>query len=154
MRSLLIILSFYSFNVFSRSTPTQEQLCGYYGGTDKVIYDYDHHFGLLNDQGGTGSCYAFSVASLLEEDNYLRLIGTVPNSYFKNNISVIDIQRCDMRTGHGLGYSGGNDYAFFAMECALYDGGACFETDAMFNTSSQISFTTQKGRFEDFIDRL
>jgi hypothetical protein len=138
-------------DVFAQAAPTQKELCGYYGDDDKIIYDYDYHFGPLHDQGSTGSCYAFSVAALLEEDNYLRLVGMVPNSLFDNNISVIDIQRCDMETGHGLGYTSGNDYAFFAMECALYDGGACFDKNAGFNTSSKWSFTNQKGRFQDFM---
>lgn len=149
---IYFILLFSSLNAFSSdANPTQKELCGYNGDEEKVIYDYNHHFGKLNDQASTASCYAFAVASLLEEDNYLRYIGTVPNSFFEKNISVIDIQRCDMKAGHGLGYDGNNDYAFFAMECALYSGGACFDTDAIFNTSSQFSLTTQKGRFEEFM---
>ncbi|MEI6092724.1 MAG: hypothetical protein WCQ47_03470 [bacterium] len=149
---IYLTLMLCSLNAFSQAEiPTQQELCGVSSNENKVIYNYEHHFGKFYDQANTGSCYALSVAALLEEDNYLRYIGKVPSSFFENNISAIDIQRCDMKTGHGLGYVGNNDYAFFAMECALYDSGACFDTYAVFNTASKWSLTTQKGRFEDFM---
>jgi hypothetical protein len=155
MKTLITISLILSFNAFGQSDISQQELCGYYGSEDKVIYDYNYRMGPERDQADTGSCYAFSVAALLEEDLYLRLIGKVPNSTFDNNISVIDIQRCDMETGHGLGYKTAaqvaNDYAFYAMECSLYKEGACFEKDAPFETKSQYSFTTQNGRFIDFM---
>ena len=149
MKQIIFLLLLCSCNLFADES-TQQELCG------DISYNYNYHFGPERSQAGTGSCYAFSVAALLEEDNYLRFIGQVPNSFFYNNISVIDIQRCDMAAGHGLGGIDGktgleNDYAFFCMDCALYNGGACLEKYAMFDTKSKLSLTKQKGRFDDFM---
>jgi len=155
MKFFAIMSLLVSFNAFGQENLNQQELCSYYGNDDKVIYDYNYRMGPERDQLNTGSCYAFSVAALLEEDLYLRLIGKVPNSTFENNLSVIDIQRCDMENGHGLGYltvtQTQNDYAFYAMECALYKEGACFEEYAPFKTNSKVSLTTQNERFLDFI---
>ncbi|MEI6079502.1 MAG: hypothetical protein WCQ53_02535, partial [bacterium] len=132
--------------------PTQGELCSYYGTDDKEIYNFNHHFDFYWDASGTSACYAMSVADLLTEDKYLRLIGTVSNQEATNKISVIDIQRCDMEAGHGLGYPNFAELSAFSMECALYKEGACLEKQAMFNIimPSNAEALTDKLRYYKF----
>ncbi|MCX6113546.1 MAG: hypothetical protein NTY22_09790 [Proteobacteria bacterium] len=142
MKQILFLLIFCSCNIFAQA-PTQEELCS------SVNYDYNHHFGPERDEGTASIAYASSVADLISEDLYLKLIGTVPNSFFENNISAVDVQRCDMEQSYGLGSLSSNSY--FAMDCALYRGGACLEKYAISDTKSVTSFTGQKGRFDYFM---
>jgi hypothetical protein len=144
VKTFLFVLIFCSLNIFSQ-TPDQKELCG------SIPYNYNHHFGPERNEQNVGISYSYSVADLLSEDLYLRTIGTVPNSSFDDNISAIDIQRCDAEQSYGLGSGLFADDAFFAMDCALYEGGACLEKYATSSTRPVMSITRQKGRFEYFM---
>ncbi|MCX6113545.1 MAG: hypothetical protein NTY22_09785 [Proteobacteria bacterium] len=145
MKYLLSSLLFCSIAV-SAAPSTQEELCG------TTNYDYNIHFGPQRVQFATRDFYAFAVAVLLEEELYFNLITKQPRSFFENNnISVIDVQRCDMEAGHGYGEPSDHEYSFYSMECALYDGGACLEKDAVFDTKQKKSIISQDLRFSEFM---
>ena len=154
---LLLLILFCSFNLLGETSPTQEELCSYYGTADKEIYNINHHFDFYWNASGTSACYAMSAADLLTEDKYLRLIGMVSNQDAADNISAIDIQRCDMEAGHGLGSPNFAELAAFSMECALYKEGACLEKQAMFNiimpsNSEALTDKLRYYKFHEFMD--
>lgn len=89
-------------------------------------FDYSDRFGPIRDQDGHGYCFAFSAAALIEE----RLCKEDPKKCGKS-ISPLDASRCNWNLNLSSEKEGGD--AKDALNCAVDNGGVCWEEDAPYN---------------------
>lgn len=94
-------------------------------------FDYSDRFGPIRDQDGHGYCFAFSAAALIEE----RLCKEDPKKCGKS-ISPLDVSRCKWNLNLSIEKEGGD--AKDALNCAIDNGGVCWEEDAPYNALTDI----------------
>ncbi|MGZ3773509.1 MAG: C1 family peptidase [Pseudobdellovibrionaceae bacterium] len=95
-------------------------------------FDYSKRFGPVRDQDGHGYCHAFTSAALVEEFLCKKDVKNCGKS-----ISPLDISRCHWSL---LSKEEGS-YINGSLDCAINNGGVCFEENAPYNALTDLRCT-------------
>ncbi|HEY8270332.1 MAG TPA: C1 family peptidase [Pseudobdellovibrionaceae bacterium] len=94
--------------------------------------DYSNRFGPVRDQDGHGYCYAFTAAALVEEH-----LCKTNQKFCGKSVAPLDISRCQwtlLKEREG-------GYVNNALDCAINQGGVCFEEFAPYNALTNFGCT-------------